>query len=327
MRASANGEFLRVESSKPKINPKPLYFLAFEGVSTEYQYFSGIRDKRESLGITGLYDITLLQRHATKENQSNPTIFLPQILQSLEEYHTRNYLVSTIICHTIDWLIDAGQIPKKGGKKQETKLQLEKGLQEDGYPPDETVAVDDWEDFRHILYEHLIKLYTNKISDDVLKSFSSYLKQQFRAYNPRYDKACVIIDRDPESFTSSQYESVLELCREKKVSLYVSNPCFEFWLLLHFPIVFELDPQKLLANKKISRTKRFLEGELRKIDSSFQKNHIQFEMFEKHIDTAIKNEASFCEDITALKTELGSNVGKLLSELKSASKYDNCSFS
>lgn len=317
MRASAAGRFLRLESSKPRINPKPQYFLAFEGVKTEYQYFSGIREKQESLGITALRDITLLQRPATKENQSNPAIILPQVIQSLGEYRTGNYPVSTIVDHAVDWLIHHNYLPKKGGKKQKMRKLLLERLEEDGYSPGK--VFHDWDAFLQTLYKHLIEL-TNQISADALKEFHTYLKQQFCTYTPGYDKAGVIIDRDPDSFTSSQYEQVLALCRENNVSLYLSNPCFEFWLLLHFPVVLELDRRELLENKIISRTKRFLEGELQKIDSSFQKNHLQFEMFEKHIDTAIKNETNFCEDIAALKTELGSNVGKLLSELKSASE-------
>ena len=320
MRVSANGRFLRQESSKPRIDPKPRYFLAFEGIRTEYQYFSGIRDKQESLGITALQDITLLQRHATKENHSNPAVFLPQVIQSLEEYHTGHYHVTTIVEHAVDWLILHNHLPKKGCRKQQMWDGLLEKLDDDGYSPDEVVR--DRDALIQTLRNHLIDLYTTQISNDALKAFHTYLKQQFLTYNPRYDKACVIIDRDPESFTSAQYDRILTLCCEKKISLHLSNPCFEFWLLLHFPVVFELEPQELLANKKITRTKRFLEVELQKINTSFQKNHLRFEMFEEHIDTAIENEASFCEDIAALKTELGSNVGKLLSELKSASEIE-----
>jgi len=316
MRALTNGIFRRPESDKPRIDPKPQYFLAFEGVRTEYQYFSGIRDKQESLGITA--PLTLLQRPETKESHSNPAIFLPQVIQSLEEYHTGNYRVTTIVEHAVDWLIHRNYLPKKGCKKQKMLESLLEKFEEDGYSPDE--IVHDWDALIQTLRNHLIELYNIPISADTLKAFRTYLKQQFVTYNPKYDKACIIIDRDQDSFTSTQYEQVLELCCKKKIYPYISNPCFEFWLLLHFPVVWELDRQKLLENKKISRTKSFLEGELQKIDSSFQKNHLRFKMFEEHIDTAIKNEASFCEDIAALKTELGSNVGKLLSELKSASE-------
>ncbi len=43
------------------------------------------------------------------------------------------------------------------------------------------------------------------------------------------------------------------------------NPCFEFWLLLHFDGVFELDREKLLKNPKVTVKRRYVEQELRRL--------------------------------------------------------------
>ena len=43
------------------------------------------------------------------------------------------------------------------------------------------------------------------------------------------------------------------------------NPCFEFWLLLHFDGVFELDREKLLKNPKVTAKRRYVEQELRRL--------------------------------------------------------------
>lgn len=313
-----NGEFLRQGSLSPKIEPITRYFLAFEGVRTEYQYFIGIRNNQETLGISALTDITLLQRHETKKHISNPARFLPQVIQSLEEYKTGSYSVDWFVDHAIDWLIMNNYFPRKTSKKYKMRGFLLDGLEEKGYASNDIVT--DWDAVTQVLHDCLINLYCINISGESLKLFRTYLKKQSITYNPRYDKMCIIIDRDPKSFTCTQYDTVLTLCKDNKISLYLSNPCFEFWLLLHFPVINTLDPEMLLENKKISRSKRYLEEELQKINPQFRKNNLPFEMFSDKIDTAIQNETKFCEDLDRLKTELGSNVGLLLSELKSASK-------
>ena len=77
----------------------------------------------------------------------------------------------------------------------------------------------------------------------------------------RRDLTKYIIDRDRESFVSSsknnQYKYVVEKCEEMGFGLYVTNPCFEFWLLLHFDKVFELDRDKLLENPKVTAKRRY----------------------------------------------------------------------
>lgn len=57
------------------------YFLAFEGL-TEYQYFSGIKRNRESLGIGGAVDIQLMLRFDQDVGESDPR----NILGKMEEY-------------------------------------------------------------------------------------------------------------------------------------------------------------------------------------------------------------------------------------------------
>lgn len=322
MRITKNGQLQRPCADASKKEPQVQYFLAFEGAKTEYQYFSGVMDKQETLGISALKDITLLRRHTLAENQSNPAKFLPLLFHSLEEYKTGSFSVQTIVEHTVDWLILKNYLPGKGSKKRQDMLEtLLNNLEEDGFPADQRVT--DWGEMTDALRNHLAQYYAIRISDKALKEFQTYLKRQFVTYNPRYDKACVIVDRDPESFTAAQYDQALTLCRQRNIALHVSNPCFELWLLLHFPEVLELDRDKMLKNERagISSRRRFLENELRKILPQFRKNTLKFELFADHIQQAIENESAFCEDIEMLKIELGSNVGKLLSEMKNRSRF------
>ena len=96
----------------------------------------------------------------------------------------------------------------------------------------------------------------------------------------------------------------------------LTNSCFEFWLLLHFDKVFELEQNKLLENPKVTAKRRYVEQELRKILPGYGKGSYRAMEVIKHIDKAIENEKKFCEDVVMLKDKVGSNLGCLIEELK-----------
>ncbi|MEY8329514.1 RloB family protein [Lachnospiraceae bacterium 48-33] len=103
----------------------------------------------------------------------------------------------------------------------------------------------------------------------VIADISNIIKEGGFTYAEGFDRICLIIDRDRESFVSSpqnnQYQYVIDKCKEMGFGLYVTNPCFEFWLLLHFDGVFELDREKLLKNPKVTVKRRYVEQELRRL--------------------------------------------------------------
>ncbi|MCI8298755.1 MAG: RloB domain-containing protein [Lachnospiraceae bacterium] len=98
--------------------------------------------------------------------------------------------------------------------------------------------------------------------------------------------------------------------------LYVTNPCFEFWLLLHFDGVFDLDEDKLLENPKITSKRRYVEHELRRFLPGYKKSSYRAEKLVKDIDLAINNEKEFCEDVVELENSVGSNIGKLITDMR-----------
>ena len=131
---------------------------------------------------------------------------------------------------------------------------------------------------------------------------------------------CLIVDRDKDSFSAlpgnDQYGYVVDKCKEKGFQLCITNPCFEFWLLLHFDEVFELDTDKLLENPKITVKRRYAEQELHRIYPRYKKSSYQAEELVKNIDKAIQNEKKFCEDIKGLESSVGSNIGRLIEEMR-----------
>ena len=156
-------------------------------------------------------------------------------------------------------------------------------------------------------------IYSRLDLTDQIANIVNYIEEQQILYNKDLDYICMIIDRDKGNIKTHQYLQLLKKCEEKKIRLFVTNPTFEFWLLLHSQKVFEYCPAKLLANWK-KGNKRFLEEVLSDVFEGYRKENIRAERFMPYIREAIVNEKEFCQDISELQDKLGSNIGELLAE-------------
>lgn len=107
-------------------------------------------------------------------------------------------------------------------------------------------------------------------------------------------------------------------CKEKGFGFYLTNPCFEFWLLLHFDDVKTLDEEKLLNNPKVSSRRRYTEQELRNRMKNYAKSSYDTTWFMNRIDIAVENEKDYCEDENMLEYSIGSRVGMLIEEMRNA---------
>ncbi|MGL6101177.1 MAG: RloB family protein, partial [Fusobacteriaceae bacterium] len=128
------------------------------------------------------------------------------------------------------------------------------------------------------------------------------LKRYMQENGIKNDELCMVIDRDPNNFFESQFDKIVQECKKNKYFLAITNPCFEFWLLLHFDISFYSNIE-LLQNKIISNKHNFISKELsNKI--RYSKNRLDFTKFMPHIDLAIKNSKLFKVKNEEIKSEL-----------------------
>ena len=76
--------------------------------------------------------------------------------------------------------------------------------------------------------------YLNEESEilNIVSDISKIIKASVITYAEGFDKVCLIVDRDKESFLTvqgnNQYEYVLKKCAEKGFGFYVTNPCLNF---------------------------------------------------------------------------------------------------
>jgi len=133
-------------------------------------------------------------------------------------------------------------------------------------------------------------------------------------YDKEIDAVCLIVDRDRRNFFEPQYDAVYADCLRAGYRLFVTNPCFEFFLLLHKTDCKEYSQQELLDNVKF-RKKTFVERELKRYVTDYKKEKYSFESFEREVETALANAENYTCDLGDLKSLPGSNLPELIQEL------------
>lgn len=281
-RLSSN--FYNREKESEKIDPHKVFFLSVEGNITEKEYFDGISAYREELGIDANIDVEVLNR-SRKDNRSAPE----QVIELLEEFIRLRETGD-------EGLLD--DIPKEFIKEYGIDF-IRKYLENP-----EQIPAKRKNDF-------LTKL--REIGYDI--NYRYYLKK----YSKEKDKFAILIDRDQQSHSEVNMLECIRYCKEKGYDCYISNPCFEFWLLLHLADVkveFEELLDEIYLNRKVSNEHTFVsklvsqKAHHGKSGIGFKNNYLPF------VDEAIRRAKEFASDENALIGELGCNVWKLLAEMK-----------
>ena len=269
---------------------KSKIIIASEGSCSEPRYFEGLNQS----ALTENKDIINLLRDYASRTNSHPNFIVAMY---------REFLINN------DGMVSIKEIKNKisnYNRENGNNVNIEKinKLIDNLYEEDYIIPFEDIENF-------LLVVLKEEIFEDFIRNFVDYFNVQNITYSPETDTINIVIDRDKDNFFEYQYDNVLKFCEDNNINLYVSNPNFEFWLMLHFEDVNKLDKMEMYENRKVNSRKRYLEQQLHSI-CKYKKNKFDFKIFESRIATAIKNEKEYCEDICDLKDNLGSNVGKLV---------------
>ncbi len=275
-------------------NYKAKYFIASEGQTTEPRYFEKLNQSIISENVT---IINILRDYANLGN-SNPT-YLIKLLQEFLNSSDSEISVAELKNKIANW---AHENPSKINLNV-INDELDKIYKSNKYK----IPYADLENL-------FMRLFKSDIYKDLASHFSLYFIAQDVTYSPTTDSLNMVIDRDKDSFTEEQYDEVVKFCDDNNVNLYVSNPSFEFWLLLHFKEIEYEDNQKLLENPKVNNSRRYLEKRLHDI-CKYTKTKFSFEHFEKNVHDAILREKNYEENVIKLKNNLGTNVGKLVVQI------------
>jgi hypothetical protein len=148
----------------------------------------------------------------------------------------------------------------------------------------------------------------------VLKKIQDYLKNP----SPNGTSECwIVIDRD--QWTVKTLDDVVKTCQENKIGLCVSNPAFEFWLLLHFENGAEIEPAEIHSDNRSAKTCKERLRDMQYLPR-FSKNKLtndQWVVLHSRLKDAIQHakalDSPLCEDYP--KQRIGSTVYRLVEKL------------
>lgn len=287
------------------------YFISYEGTKTEPLYFEGIKEYADSLGISASVEILPLNRSYHEAGYSNPfTGCLPRLRETLKEFQDRTMTLESLVTHTIDWAVEASLLKGKNNQAelQKIKKELTEKVTTSLNSERHRIQESELDEIGELACKYLGEIIDRTFREKQIREHKAHIHNQFQTFSAN-DKACLIIDRDKGSFTEAQYENTQTVCKAENIKLYISNPRFELWILLHFTDLNYLDLEKLKSDSG------YLDECLNKYFPEYSKNAIHFDKLKSKIQTAIQNASKHCQDPHKLKTELGTSIGLLMAEL------------
>jgi hypothetical protein len=167
-----------------------------------------------------------------------------------------------------------------------------------------------------LIYLHLLKRAkddTNSAPNHVFSKLKKEAKDEFNFKNG--DELWMIIDTD----RWKNIPNIIEACNNlQNMFVAVSNPCFEFWLLLHIKDVQEYTEEELellLKNKKIG-SRNYVDTKIIEVVDSYNKANPKTDDFLPNIDIAILRAKNLDQPKEEYPSKLGSHLYKLIEKLR-----------
>lgn len=300
--------------------PFKKYFLAYEGARTEVQYFDGVRDNRNYLEISQDIVLIPLLRNQVNFSLSHPNRVIEIVQKCLKDLNSNSRNLKSLVNSIADYCFEnSDKLNTHRDKVALYSVILAVFTEYKQLNENDSINYNEKE------LTDIIQIVIEKLGDRLIyvKNISNFVLSQFETFDPDFDQVCIIIDRDKGSFKPYQYDKILEICKHKNYKIYISNPCFEFWLLMHFRQVFDIDFVKLKENPKIEFSSdngiekfNYTEIKLREILPDFNKSNVCFDVLKSNIPSAVLNSKKFELNLNKLKNNIGSNVGELIEELQ-----------
>lgn len=154
---------------------------------------------------------------------------------------------------------------------------------------------------------------TNSAPNHVFNKLKREAKDEYNF--GKNDELWMIIDTD-------RWKNIPQITQEchrlENMFIAVSNPCFEFWLLLHIKDLHDYTEdrlRKIFENKKVTKNRNYVEREIIKILGSYNKTNPQPERFIPYLDKAVKQAKALDNPQEDFPSKLGSHIYKLVEKI------------
>jgi hypothetical protein len=152
---------------------------------------------------------------------------------------------------------------------------------------------------------------------DVINNLQQFIVDKYD-YKGDFDEMWIVCDREKVEDRKKALIESFPVCENNNFSIALTNPLFEFWLLLHIVDITKYDEQQLHDNDYVSDAKkrRFIDKTLSDVlPNGFNKKKGKFNheiVTMQNIKSALKQEALFANDPDEILDHLGSNIGDLI---------------
>ena len=153
---------------------------------------------------------------------------------------------------------------------------------------------------------------------NIVCNLDEFIEEKYD-YKSEHDEMWVVWDREKVESRKKQILEMIPICKEKNYHIAMTNPLFEFWLLMHITDINLYNTDDLYKNEKVNTVRRFIDKELSNIlkdgynkkKNKFNKNIVTIE----NITRALEQEKSFETNLTKIIDNLGSNIGSLINKI------------
>jgi len=167
-----------------------------------------------------------------------------------------------------------------------------------------------------LIYLHLLKRAnddTNSAPNHVFSKLKKEAKDEFNFKTG--DELWMIIDTD----RWRNIPDIIQACNDlENMFVAVSNPCFEFWLLLHIKDIQEYGAEELeliFRNRKTGN-RNYVDTKIVEIVGSYNKTNLKVDDFLPNIDLAVSRAKNLDQPQEEYPTKLGSHIYKLIEKIK-----------
>lgn len=280
-------------SNVREVNKK--YFFAVEGIRTEVNYIKGLISKKRTNS-----HIFYFYRSKSKAESSNILRITENIIDVIDGKSEMSLMYVDLekiildVCCKENILIDQNKIHSKIEKYINSK---KKNMHDE---IEFSVVKDLLVKITKVFEMNIASIINSDSIIDLIKKQSTYCKE--------VDKIIIVGDRDRKSFVDNQYESVLSLIKNKNIHLIISNPCIEFWFLLHHTDALTIDKSEWASAQNAAN---LVFTELKKYDHAYKKNNSNFGNYIQNKSIALENVKLYSEKLSDLKEKIGTNMRDL----------------
>jgi len=151
---------------------------------------------------------------------------------------------------------------------------------------------------------------------DIICNLDEFLHTEYDYKGEYDDELWVVWDREKVNTRKANILKILPECREKNYNIAMTNPLFEFWLLLHVDDITKYDYEILFINDwdTPSKNRRYIDKELSNIltNGYNKKNFNRNIVTKENIYKALEQEKLFETKLEKIMDNLGSNIGDLI---------------